>query len=503
MNMGLATVAYLAQDAASTVRAYIEGEGLWSKSQRDAVYHLFKYAFSQDPIEYERYKRYLQVPLGDRIARLELLKENPDFRISDQGFIQGGNDPKEVRAMSVFFGRYQKVSYMEKAIRLWALGDENIERLQKVAERLHHDVTTHGLTHEQSLKYMAEIDQINNTVRILEDQFSHSLGGSVRWLKNLLLWMLFSTLALFLGLGLIVAVMVSRKILRSIHVIQAGTEKIQAGDLSQEIHLNSGDELGQLARSFNHMTKSLEEQTRKLEIQRSHSAHTAKMVALGEMAGGIAHEINTPLATISLTAGLLNNHIENNHYDAATFLKMSRKIQETVKRISNIIQGLRNFSRDASKDPLTRVRLVDMVQDTISLCQERLRHNEIDLRIQQIPQDFYIRCRPAEICQVLVNLINNSFDSIHEASEKWIEISVHVKRPCAILCVTDSGPAISKDIQKKIFQPFFTTKDIGKGTGLGLSISAGILASHGGKIEYDEKSENARFCLQLPLAEEA
>lgn len=500
--IGLAVVSYIAQDANSTVTSYIEGEGYWSKSQRDAVFHLYKYAHTQDPYELQRYREYAQVPLGDKIARLELLKDNPDYTISDQGFIQGRNNPSEVRAMSIFFVRFQNISYMDRAIKLWTQGDENMEKLEDIATRLQARLAEKKqLTLAESAKFMAEIDDVNNTVRLLEDKFSKSLGEAARWLKNLLLWLVFCAALTFVALGLWVAFVISSQILKAIRLIEVGTQEIQTGDLSRKIVVISNDELGQLAQSFNQMTKRLDERTQELEVQRSNSTYSAKMVALGEMAGGIAHEINTPLSAISLTAGLLHEYIENNAFDREAFLKLTSRIESIVKRISNIILGLRKFSRDGSKDDFAPVPLSEILEDSLSFCRERFRENDVDLRIAADYKDLVINCRPVEISQVLVNLMNNSFDAIADMDNKWVEISAKTVNKQVVISVTDSGNGISAEVQNKIFQPFFTTKDVGSGTGLGLSISAGIISTHGGELEYDKTSPNTSFKIILPLAE--
>jgi C4-dicarboxylate-specific signal transduction histidine kinase len=170
----------------------------------------------------------------------------------------------------------------------------------------------------------------------------------------------------------------------------------------------------------------------------------------------------------------------------------------TIERISKIVKGLRNFSRDGSKDPLTSILVSKIIEETINLCQEKMKSHGVALKVSEIPIEAEILCRPIEISQVLLNLLNNAHDSVQELAEKWIRIEFEQNEKELCLTVTDSGPRIPADIQKKIFQPFFTTKEIGKGTGLGLSISTGIAFAHGGLLEYDDSCTNAKFILRLP-----
>jgi signal transduction histidine kinase len=114
-----------------------------------------------------------------------------------------------------------------------------------------------------------------------------------------------------------------------------------------------------------------------------------------------------------------------------------------------------------------------------------------------------IECRPTEISQILLNLLNNAFDAVFSLSEKWVELQVEELPDEIRIQVTDSGSGISKGIREKLMQPFFTTKEPGKGTGLGLSISNRIALKHHGKIYLDESCKNTRFVLVLPKRQPA
>jgi C4-dicarboxylate-specific signal transduction histidine kinase len=114
-----------------------------------------------------------------------------------------------------------------------------------------------------------------------------------------------------------------------------------------------------------------------------------------------------------------------------------------------------------------------------------------------IPKDVYVDCKSSEIYQVLINLINNSYDAVHNLKEKWVKITYTDLGSAFEVAVTDSGSAISLESQKRLFEPFFTTKEVGYGTGLGLSICERIISAHGGIIRYDNLSANTRFIIRL------
>ena len=127
----------------------------------------------------------------------------------------------------------------------------------------------------------------------------------------------------------------------------------------------------------------------------------------------------------------------------------------------------------------------------------------VDLKIADIEPGLEIACRPTQIAQVLVNLINNSRDAVSNLNEKWIKVEVDKTDDNIIIAITDSGPGIPASVRAKMFNPFFTTKEVGVGTGLGLSISAGIIKSHNGQLRLASKSKNTRFEVVLPIVQVA
>ena len=227
-------------------------------------------------------------------------------------------------------------------------------------------------------------------------------------------------------------------------------------------------------------------------------AASAKMSALGEMAGGIAHEINTPLATMGLLAHRMRSYISEGKFDVPALLKLTDRMSETVTRVSKIIIGLRTFSRDGSSDPFVMVPVQEVLDVTMSLCIEKLKHADIELRADGIRPDLMIRCRQVQLAQVFLNLIGNSVDAISGLSEKWVQVTAEHSGEGVRLAFTDSGSGIPDHVIEKLFQPFYTTKELGKGTGLGLSISRGIIAAHEGTLEVDRSCKNTRFVLFLP-----
>ncbi len=225
---------------------------------------------------------------------------------------------------------------------------------------------------------------------------------------------------------------------------------------------------------------------------------SAKLSVLGEMSSGIAHEINNPLTAVIGNTSMMIKALDRQPLDIEKMRVMLARIDVTARRISKIIKGLRTVSRESSHDEMEETQVASIVNDAIELCSEKLRKNETPLQVD-CPANLSVRCRPAEILQILLNLIGNASDAIEEQTEKWIRLEVRAESNRIVLQVTDSGRGIPTDIVEKMMNPFFTTKAVGKGTGLGLSISHKIAAEHHGDLRYDSETGHTRFTLSLPV----
>ena len=199
------------------------------------------------------------------------------------------------------------------------------------------------------------------------------------------------------------------------------------------------------------------------------------MAALGEMSAGMAHEVNNPLAIIVGKITSLKKKLIRNDLNLDEFQTDLRKIEEASHRIAKIVSGLQSFSRLSDRDDFKLVEVENIFTDLSTLCSERFKYHDIDLQFNyEKANGLCFNGRQAQIEQVLLNLLNNSFDAIQSSPNRWIHITARLENHRILIMVTDSGKGISNDILQKMMQPFFTTKEVGKGTGLGLSISKGI-----------------------------
>ena len=225
--------------------------------------------------------------------------------------------------------------------------------------------------------------------------------------------------------------------------------------------------------------------------ERQKSIQNAKFAALGELSASIAHEINNPLGIISAYTELLKlqeNMLDNDKLD--TILK-------SCERISYIVKNLKRFSRSDDVPVKKIIDLKVVAEEAISLTKPRVNRGLIKLSSQLLANSLVLG-NDIEIEQVIINLVNNAIDAVQDDVNSWIKISLMDLGDYYKLEVEDSGKGIPDEIQIRMFEPFYTTKDINKGTGLGLSVIRGILDDHKASIEFDSSRGNSCFSITFP-----
>ena len=226
---------------------------------------------------------------------------------------------------------------------------------------------------------------------------------------------------------------------------------------------------------------------------------SSKISAIGEMAAAITHEINNPLGIILGRVEMLKSMLNEDQFDKSEFLRITNTIESTGYRIEKIIRSMRAMSHQQSdREPFERVMISEIIEDALNWCQSRFLENGVKIIKPEKINKTRVECRSYQVVQVLVNLLNNSFDAIHDRDEKWVSLELSEDEDFVTLAVADSGQGIPPHIQSKIFDPFFSTKKVQFGTGLGLSISKRLLLQNGGDLSYDSKSMNTRFLMFLP-----
>ena len=317
-------------------------------------------------------------------------------------------------------------------------------------------------------------------------------------------------------------------IVRPIETLVEVTGQISKGDLNKTVDIARSDEIGLLAESFNRMIESLKksqdeieeynrnleekiiERTRELEEAQTQLIQSEKMVAIGQLAAGVAHELNNPLGGILGYAQFTLEKIQNKSAqeitdrDIESYKRYLKDIEAQSRRCKAIVQNLLKFSRTSQTMEFSDVDINSIVEDTLTFVEHQLMMNQITLKRNLDARLPKIKGNPGQLQQVFTNMIINAM----HASRPGSEIILNTRLAPALgefqgaveISVVDMGEGISEENLKKIFEPFFTTKEVGKGTGLGLSVSYGIIKEHGGEIRVKSKpGEGTTFTVIIPL----
>jgi len=256
------------------------------------------------------------------------------------------------------------------------------------------------------------------------------------------------------------------------------------------------------------LEKRVEERTRELtdEIAERKRAQAqviqaSKLATLGEMATSVAHELNQPLNIIRLAAGNSRRKLVKGEVNLEYLDQKLERIQNQAVRAATIIDHMQMFGRKAEgKDIQIDPRTV--IRNALGLVGEQLRLSQIEVATELPDACPYINGNMIRMEQVILNLLTNARDAIeYHGGKKKITLRVVEKNDGIQIISEDTGGGISPEALSRIFEPFYTTKDIGKGTGLGLSVSYGIIRDMGGTIEAENTDAGARFTITLPIAE--
>jgi signal transduction histidine kinase len=228
---------------------------------------------------------------------------------------------------------------------------------------------------------------------------------------------------------------------------------------------------------------------------------STRQAELGEIAAGIAHEVNNPLTVLKVKAKKIRFQTQNNP-DLSDITTNANKILLMTERIQNIITSMKNLSKENRENgEVSKERYSVLLDNVITLCESRIKYSNILLKIVKSDSSVNDLMVPSQIGHVLLSLVTNSCDAISKSKQKWIEINAKVDNCSMVISVTDSGDGISKDQQQRIFNPFVSNKPDSLASGLGLSISKNVVESLGGSLNINPLSKNTSFVIVLPIKE--
>ena len=332
--------------------------------------------------------------------------------------------------------------------------------------------------------------------------------------------MLAYTMFALLDISLLTWLFVWRLVGQPLKHLKDGTSELADGNLGYQLEVDSTDEAGELASSFNRMSlqlraaneeivawaKTLEDRvdqkTRELKRAHEHVLHVEKMATIGKMAAVVAHEINNPLSGILTYAKLLKKWIQRG--EAETSKKNDAEqcldlIADESRRCGDLVKNLLTFSHTSPMNVQT-TDLNTVVDRSVRLVAHQLELNGVELHLD-LPSNLpAIQCDPGQIEQVLLALIMNAIDAMPRGGNLWVSTRMGEESDELAIEVRDDGSGIPPEILPHIFEPFLTTKESGKSVGLGLAVSQNIIEGHRGRVDvHSEVGKGTTFTVTLPV----
>ncbi len=302
--------------------------------------------------------------------------------------------------------------------------------------------------------------------------------------KKMLVFLLFIVTlvsALLFALGLII------RLIKPIITLRTSVEELSESGFQKKVSLESPDEVGQLADTFNTMVD-------RLNVLMKEQDRLSRLAATGQLAATLAHEIKNPLNAITGAVSYLKENFQGELL--REFLEI---IAQEVKRINKLTTSLLSFSRPVKLQPQW-TDLNNTVRETVELMKREAEQNGVNLNLELDRTMPPVFCDPSQVKQVIINIILNAIDATNGKGEVTVKTEANSKE--AVITVSDNGSGIPPEVLPEIFNPFFTTKT--RGTGLGLAISKSIIKEHGGDITVESSmGHGSTFRITLPIGAEA
>lgn len=354
----------------------------------------------------------------------------------------------------------------------------------------------------------------------------HPMRAQIAEMKNIIVLLT----CLIVGIAILFTFGLVNLIIKPVEKLVQATGRIACGDLSLSVEINRKDELGKLAFAFNQMTTSLkksrreienysrtleqkvEERTRELKEAQAKLIQTEKMAAVGQLAAGVAHELNNPLGGILGFAQYTYSKMKNKKAqdltdeEISTYSAYLKDIEQQSIRCKKIVQNLLKFSRSSTKVDFEVLSLNAVLDDTLMFVQHQLSMSKVRLKKNLEPSLPKVNGNTGMLQQVFTNIILNALQAMPQGGNLTVSTKITGSfgegKKGVEVAFTDTGFGIPSESLDKIFEPFFTTKKVGQGTGLGLSVSYGIIKEHKGEIKVkSEVGKGTTFIILLPGVE--
>jgi signal transduction histidine kinase len=434
----------------SAVRAYVGGESLYSKAQKDAQIHLLSYVETQREDDYERLVDALALPLGDRAAREELQKAHPDLAVARRGFLAGGNHPDDIEDLITLFRWFHRVPFMADAIATWGEGDQLIEQMGLLAERAQSQVLAHTLDADAQRDLRAEALALNHRLTDLESRFSAQLGAASRLTKGLLLGLnlAFGCLLLLIGLSFV-------------------------------------------RQSFRDQAKAEAESRKREEERREREALEASSRAKSQFLSRMSHELRTPLNAVLGFAQLMRT--DRRRVLDPDQLARVQHIERAGTHLLALVNDVLDLSRVETGDMMLALEPVDVravAAESVAIVSQMAVDAEIEVR-NALPAGLeaeraWVLADPVRLRQVLVNLLSNAVK--YNRQRGRVTLGFQRRDDVCRLVVMDTGVGMSREQLARLYEPFNrlgAERSRIEGTGIGLVLSRHLVELMRGRLKIE------------------
>ncbi len=378
---------------------------------------------------------------------------------------------------------------------------------------------------EKALQQMQDLERLSKLAHKLPTFFGDRMASFKEEVKSryrtwiILAWSS-ASLATFLLVGLLLYARIA--VIRPFKELLAGSRRVASGDFAHRIHIDSKDELSELAdainlgaASFLSIQRDLNDQVR----ERSQEViRNEQLASVGFLAAGVAHEINNPLASIAWSAEALESRLHrilhpvatedenasetpSSGFDLDTLRTYLRRIQDEAFRCKGITEKLLDFSRLGTDQRKHSIDMNEIVGDVVDMVRHLGQFRTRRIEFQPRPMPMIAWASPQEMKQVVLNLLTNSLESLDPGrNDGFVSITLEALHNSVRLVIEDNGCGMTEEVLQHLFEPFFTRRRDGRGTGLGLPITSRIIADHGGRITPKSQGPNCgtRFEVILP-----
>lgn len=490
----------------SAVRAFVEGEAIWSKAQKDAALALQRYAATKSDADFRDFLGQLTVQDGDHAARIEMLKPDFDREVARRGFLQGGLHPDDIDGTIDFLRRFYWQRYVARAIDRWTRGDELISEFRAAGIDLRREMEKGD---EPAVgAALARVRSLNAQLTEVEAGFSAALGEGSRWLERVVITLLMLAVLTVEAVGLSLTFRTTRALSRGLSAANQAAARIGRGDFDAQVQINSKDELGELAEAINQMGALLKSSYGELEerVAERTAAATSALQLRDEFLSIASHELRTPLTALNLQLQLLHRKLDE---PAGSARGSNVKLTDAVDQC--IAQGRRLARLSDELMDLTQIRLgkLEMHREKCDLAAlVREAAGSLAAEASKAGSELHVSALeplegpfdPARIGQVVTNLVSNA---IKYGRARPIDVEVARRDGRAVLRVRDEGIGIEASDQQRIFDRFERAQKDKRiaGLGLGLYVTKQIVDRHGGRISVEsEQGKGSTFLVELPLS---